>query len=275
MHDTALDPHLAVVDRLANSTVCIIGIGGVGSWAAEALCRSGVGSLILIDLDDICISNTNRQLHATSSSIGRLKIDEMRRRILDINPDCNVTLIHDFVMVDNVYELLYRMQPDLDVCLDCIDGAKEKIALLAACTELGVPVVTCGGAAGKMDPTKVVADDLTRVSSDRLLATCRKILRKEHGFGKGMAYYEQRKSNVRPRKWRIPAVFSTETPKQLPANQKSIEASSLRRCDGALGTACFVTGTFGFVAAAEVVKKLLVKGKPSKPRKNWRHINSE
>lgn len=95
--DFGLDPHLAIVDRLADSTVVVIGIGGVGSWAAEALCRSGVGNLILIDLDDICISNTNRQLHATSSTVGKLKIDEMKRRLLDINPDCNVTNIHDFV----------------------------------------------------------------------------------------------------------------------------------------------------------------------------------
>lgn len=95
--DSESRAHLAVIDRLAESTVCVIGIGGVGSWAAEALCRSGVGNLILVDLDDICISNTNRQLHATSSSIGRLKTEEMQRRLVDINPDCNVTLIHDFV----------------------------------------------------------------------------------------------------------------------------------------------------------------------------------
>jgi tRNA A37 threonylcarbamoyladenosine dehydratase len=97
VNDSSLDPHLAVVDRLAESTVVVIGIGGVGSWAAEALCRSGVGNLILVDLDDICISNTNRQLHATSSTTGKRKIDEMKRRLLDINPDCNVTNIHDFV----------------------------------------------------------------------------------------------------------------------------------------------------------------------------------
>ena len=96
-NEDALGPHLAVVDRLAKATVSVIGIGGVGSWAAEALCRSGVGNIILIDLDDICISNTNRQLHATSSSIGRLKTDEMKRRLVDINPECNVTAIHDFV----------------------------------------------------------------------------------------------------------------------------------------------------------------------------------
>lgn len=174
-------------------------------------------------------------------------------------------------MVENVHELLDRMQPELDVILDCIDGAKEKTALLAACTERGVSVVTCGGAAGKVDPTKIVADDLARVSYDPLLALCRKNLRKQHGFGKGISFQDQKEHNIKPRKWRIPAVFSTETPKQLPAYQKSADASTLRRCDGALGTACFVTGTFGFVAAAEVVN-MLARGKLCRPRKGNRNV---
>jgi len=173
-------------------------------------------------------------------------------------------------MVDNVHELLNRMLPELDVILDCIDGAKEKTALLAACTEMRVPVVTCGGAAGKVDPTKIVADDLTRVLYDPLLALCRKNLRKEHGFGKGISFYDKKKHNIQPRKWRIPAVFSTEMPKQLPASRKG-DASTLRRCDGALGTACFVTGTFGFVAAAEVVN-MLAKGKLPRPTKDNRNV---
>lgn len=95
--DESLDLHLRIVERLAASTVAVVGLGGVGSWAAEALCRSGVGNLILVDLDDICISNTNRQLHATSTTVGHMKIDEMRRRLIDINPQCQVTNIHDFV----------------------------------------------------------------------------------------------------------------------------------------------------------------------------------
>jgi tRNA A37 threonylcarbamoyladenosine dehydratase len=108
-----------------------------------------------------------------------------------------------------------------------------------------------------------------------LLALCRKNLRKKHGFGKGFSFQEQKKNNTKSRKWRIPAVFSTETPKELPsANQKSVDASSLRRCDGTLGTACFVTGTFGFVAAAEVVS-MLARGKLSKPRKKWRKDDSK
>jgi tRNA A37 threonylcarbamoyladenosine dehydratase len=172
-------------------------------------------------------------------------------------------------MADNVDELLNRMQPELDVVLDCIDGAKEKTALLAACTNLGISIVTCGGAAGKVDPTKVVADDLTRVLYDPLLALCRKNLRRQHGFGKGVSFRDQKELNIKPRKWRIPAVFTMETPKK---GQKSVDTSTLRRCDGALGTACFVTGTFGFVAASQVVN-MLAKGKLPKPRKDNRNVD--
>lgn len=168
--------------------------------------------------------------------------------------------------MDNVHELLDRMQPELNVILDCIDGAKEKTALLATCTELGISIVTCGGAAGKVDPTKIVADDLTRVLYDPLLALCRKNLRRKHGFGKGISYHDKVELNIKPKKWRIPAVFSEETPKQQPGDQKSRHASTLRRCDGTLGTACFVTGTFGFVAASEVIN-MLARGKLPRPRK--------
>jgi tRNA A37 threonylcarbamoyladenosine dehydratase len=158
------------------------------------------------------------------------------------------------------------MQPELDVCLDCLDGAKEKTALLVACTERKLPVVTCGGAAGKLDPTKIVAKDLTRVSDDRMLALVRKNLRQEHGFGKGLPIEDTKRNDVKmPRKWRITAVFSTEVLKPRPATD-AVDASTLRRCDGALGTACFVTGTFGFVAAGQVVS-MLARGKQSRPRK--------
>lgn len=175
-------------------------------------------------------------------------------------------------MIENVREIISRMLPELDVVLDCIDGAKEKTALLATCTELGISIVTCGGAAGKIDPTLIVADDMTRVQNDRLLASCRKNLRKEHGFEKGLSLYEQAKLKKKPpKKWRIPAVFSTEVSKPLP-NQQSGDASTLRRCDGALGTACFVTGTFGFVAASQVVD-MLARGKTKPPRRGSKKRN--
>lgn len=259
-----------VLDRLSSSTVAVIGLGGVGSWAAESLCRSGVGGLVLVDLDDICISNTNRQLHATSSSVGRMKIDEMKRRLLDINPECRVTLVHDFVSVDGADELVRSLGASLDeygsgltAVIDAIDGMREKVALILACVDRRVPVVTCGGAAGRTDPTKIVVDDLTKVSEDRLLFKARKCMRQEHGFPKvPLPVGSKKRKNGeggggRIRRWRIPAVFSTEVQQRTPpTSQDDDSSSSFRACDGALGTACFVTGTYGFAAAKEVVEMI-------------------
>jgi tRNA threonylcarbamoyladenosine dehydratase len=268
------------ITKLREFTVVVVGLGGVGSWAAEALCRSGVGNLILIDLDDICISNTNRQLHATSSKVGQLKIHAMQRRLVDVNPDCNVSLIHDFVLSENVDAILdeccnivaaaragttspsatppsiSNMTTTQLLVLDCMDGAAEKAALIAACTDRHVPIVTCGGAAGKRDPTRIVCDDLARLAGDKLLASCRLVLRKVHHFPIGLDF-EQRQKRKRPvKKWYISAIYSTE-PEPLPASSASTvlqPTSNLRRCDGgALGTACFVTGSFGFLAAARCV----------------------
>eukprot|EP00571_Detonula_confervacea_P015122 CAMPEP_0172308706 /NCGR_PEP_ID=MMETSP1058-20130122/9222_1 /TAXON_ID=83371 /ORGANISM="Detonula confervacea, Strain CCMP 353" /LENGTH=400 /DNA_ID=CAMNT_0013021185 /DNA_START=168 /DNA_END=1370 /DNA_ORIENTATION=+ len=244
----------AVLDRLTSATVAIIGIGGVGSWAAESLCRSGIGNLILVDLDDICISNTNRQLHATTSAVGKMKIDETKTRLLDINPKCNVTLVHDFVTVENANTLLESLLPQLTACIDAIDGMYEKTALILACVDHGIPIVTCGGAAGRMDPTQIVVDDLTKVQEDRLLFKSRKLLRQKHGFPK-VAMPGQGKK-IRVRKWRIPAVYSTEVQQKPPSTSLDENVSSFRTCDGALGTACFVTGTYGFVAASKVVEMI-------------------
>ena len=264
-----------VLDRLTSATVAVFGIGGVGSWCAESLCRSGIGNIILVDLDDVCISNTNRQLHATSSNVGKMKIDVTRDRLLDINPNCRVTLLHDFVTEDNAMGILgsFAMTGGggLTACVDAIDGLREKTALILACVRMGVPVVTCGGAAGRRDPTKVVVDDLTRVSEDRLLFKCRKALRQDHGFAKVPL-----KGAGRVRSWRINAVYSTEVmrtrtravvgmdPSLLVSSTENGEDggenanySSFRVCDGAgVGTASFVTGTYGLVAACKVVEMI-------------------
>lgn len=248
-----IDPHLQVIERLSRATVLVVGLGGVGSWAAEAICRSGVGRLILVDLDDVCISNTNRQLHATSSSVGKMKIDVMRSRLQDINPDCEIELIHDFVSPDNVDEILTDI-PNITACLDAIDGTKGKASLIAACARYQIPIITCGGSAGRTDPTKFVCEDLTRIKGDRLLSACRKTLRKSYGFEEGVSFGDLQGKKKKPtRKWNIPAICSTEPQKSLPQGSDS---SSLRRCDGALGTACFVTGTAGFVAAGELIAQI-------------------
>jgi tRNA threonylcarbamoyladenosine dehydratase len=245
-----LAPHLQIVDRLTRATVAVVGLGGVGSWATEALCRSGIGNLVLIDLDDICISNTNRQLHAMSTTVGQMKVDAMRRRLLDINPDCQITVIRDFVSTENVHTLLDSLMPNLTVCLDAIDGQTSKTALMAACVERAIPLVTCGGSAGKTDPTQIVCDDLTRANGDHLLTSCRKNLRKLYGFSQGQKMTQSK--GRKPKKWGIEAVYSLEETRELPEGGDT-GVSALRRCDGALGTACFVTGTCGFVAASKVI----------------------
>mmetsp|Transcript_11944 Transcript_11944/g.17470 ORF Transcript_11944/g.17470 Transcript_11944/m.17470 type:complete len:376 (-) Transcript_11944:177-1304(-) len=253
---TSTEPHLDIVERLGKSTVSIVGIGGVGSWAAEAICRSGVGNIILVDLDDICTSNINRQLHAMSSTVGKMKIDVMKERLLDINPTCNVTVIHDFISVDNAKDLVEALSSDVDVMLDCIDGHFEKTALIAAACLNNLPIVTCGGAAGRVDPTKIVCGDLSKASQCRLLFWCKKRLRDQYKlFPKGPSDPKLLKKH-RVRKWKIWAVYSEEVQKTVDQSKDNSQTSSLRRCDGALGTACFVTGTYGFVAASKVISMI-------------------
>ena len=294
----AVPAYVQILDRLEHSHVVVVGVGGVGSWAVEALCRSGIGAITLIDLDDICLSNTNRQLHTLASTIGHLKIDTMQHRLHEINPDCTVSLIHDFVTKQNVDEiwttietlssssaaasssvssiqqiatqtiisapttLTTKVIPNVTVCLDAIDGSDAKTAWIASCARRKIPIVTCGGSAGRSDPTKFVINDLTRVVEDPLLSSCRKNLRKYYGYPKVLRDSDddthtnntkKKKNRMKlPRKWKIACVYSTEKPKS--DNTATSSAASFRgRCDGAMGTACFVTGTSGFVAAGKVV----------------------
>lgn len=275
-----------ILHRLHSATVAVVGLGGIGSWSAEALVRSGIGNIILIDLDDICISNTNRQLHATTTNIGKMKISVMKERLLDINPHVNVTLIHDFVTVDNANTLLASLR--LTACIDAIDGVNEKTSLLLACVKLGIPIVSCGGAAGRSDPTKIVCNDITKVTDDRLLFKCRKLMRQKYGFPKVVVVpivNNKGRSSGRIRNWKIHAVYSTEVvihqQDQMTTNNghstasyedddnnmSSTSSSSFRTCDGILGTASFVTGTYGLVAACKVVEmitldELIVPKKP-------------
>lgn len=253
-----------VMERLRQATVVVVGIGGVGSWAAEALCRSGIGNLVLIDLDDICISNTNRQLHATTSGIGQMKIEVMKKRLLDIHPACNVTLVHDFVNEENTLDILENIGP-ITALVDAIDGSTGKSALLGTCADLSIPVVTCGGAAGRRDPFQIICGDLVDVEDDRLLASCRRILRKNYGFPAGLSASQQRLTKKRMKKWRIPCVYTREAPPSKSSQDQS-SASSFRLCDGSLGTACFVTGTYGF-AAASIIVNMIAENNLLPPRK--------
>lgn len=250
--------------RFAQPTLpCFFFLRLARSWAAEALCRSGVGSLVLIDLDDVCVSNTNRQLHALSTTVGQMKIDVMRERLLQINPFCRVHLVHDFVTADTVDDIFANINAQwtagggaggrrpVTAVLDATDGARDKAALLAHCDRHALPVVTCGAAAGRSDPSRVACRDVALVYGDKLVAACKKELRKNYNFPAGVPFRERQRQKTM-QTWSIECVSSTE----VVAGDGTERNGALRQCDGALGTACFVTGTFGFVAAAAIVSRI-------------------
>lgn len=233
-------------ERLARSHVAVVGIGGVGSWAAEALARSGVGSITLMDLDDICTTNVNRQIHALEETVGQSKVRVMAARLRSIHPAITVHAQEEFFTAASA-EALWQLRPDYIV--DAIDEVPNKCLLIAEARRRCIPVVVCGGAGGKRDGTAVRTDDLGRTSNDRLLQRVREVLRREHGFPKGETWFG------------IPAVFSTERPvfPHADGNVCAVraEGSDLRlNCDSGFGTAAFVTGAFGLAAAGRVVQDL-------------------
>lgn len=229
------------LDRLQAAHVCIIGIGGVGSWTAEALARSGVGSLTLVDMDDICVTNINRQIHATVQTIGQLKVEAMRDRIQLINPVCQVHCLPEFFTQSNAQTILSTR---FDCVVDAIDSLNNKCLLLSECVKNQIPVVTTGGAGGKSSPLGMRCADLSRVTHDRLLAKVRKYARSHFQFPKDPQV-----------EWGIPCVYTVEpqkTPNLCSSDQKT---GSLRlNCETGYGTASFVTGPLGMAAAAEVVR---------------------
>jgi len=242
--------------QFAQSHVAVVGIGGVGTWVAESLARSGVGEITLIDLDDICVTNTNRQIHALKGTIGESKVEVMAERILQINPDCKVNQVEDFITVENLGEYFIGKKLDgtLDYVVDCIDAVKPKAALIAWCKRQKLPIVTVGGAGGQIDPTQVQVADLAKTYQDPLLAKVRNLLRREHNFSK----------NVQ-RRFSIEAVFSTEQLVYPQAdgsvcNTKANADGSMRMdCASGFGAVTVVTGTFGFVAASRVLIELARK----------------
>lgn len=244
------------IERLYGSTaarvfsqrhVAVVGLGGVGTWAAEALVRSGVGALTLIDLDEVCISNSNRQLHALAGQYGRPKVEVMAERLRAINPDCRVTPVMKFVTASNVATLIHD---ELDAVVDAIDSVRHKAALLAHCQRHKLWVICAGGAGGQTDPTQIQVADLARTTQDPLLAKVRNLLRREYGFSRNPK-----------RRFSIPAVYSTEQ-LRYPGTDGSVshakpgEGPTRLDCATGFGAASFVTGTFGFVAAARVLERL-------------------
>lgn len=233
--------------------VCVVGIGGVGSWVAEALARSGIGNITLIDMDDVCITNTNRQVHAVRQTIGQPKGEVMALRIVEINPECQVTCIDDFITQDNVAEYI---SDKFDYVIDAIDSVRPKAALLAYCRRYKIPVVTTGGAGGQIDPTQIQVADLAKTIQDPLAAKLRERLKSDFNVvknGKG--------------KLGIDCVFSTEQlvyPQpdgSVCAVKSTADGPKRMDCASGFGAITMVTASFGFVAVSHALKKMLEKAK--------------
>jgi len=235
------------LEKFRIARVCVLGIGGVGSWAAEALARSAIGHITLVDLDHVAESNINRQLHALTGTLGKAKVQVMAERIRQINPECTVTPIEEFLTIENLESLLTEKY---DYIIDCIDGFRTKARLIAHCKRNKLQVITIGGAGGQTDPTRIKTADLSRTEHDALFSKTRKLLRQDFGFP----------GNPK-RRFDIPCVYSEEQP-LFPTEDGGVSPEKPETtagglgCAGGLGSAMTVTATFGLVAAAYVLKQL-------------------
>jgi len=243
-------------ETLASSHVAVVGIGGVGSWTVEALARSGVGQITLVDMDEICITNVNRQLHARDGKIGQLKIDAMAERARGINPSIQLNLISGFF---NEKSADAFFKHNYDGIVDAIDSGMQKALLIAKCRDQGIPVITCGAAGGKTDPTQITTGDLARTRGDALLLQLRKTLRNRFRFPK------HPDGQKKIRKFHVTAVYSEEIPMFPqcdgtvgPEKSDGQHGGRLNCADG-FGSSAPMTGTFGLVAAAEVIKLITQK----------------
>ena len=228
--------------KLRQSHICVIGIGGVGSWAVEALARSGIGKITMIDMDDICVTNINRQIHALTSTVATLKTEAMKTRIAEINPECQVEIIDDFISPDNLADYLNR---GYDYVIDAIDSVKTKAALIAYCKRNKIRLITTGGAGGQTDPSQIQIADLSRTIQDPLASKVRSLLRKEYHF-----------SQNPKRKFGVDCVFSTQ-PLIFPKMGEGCEISATMNCANGFGAVTIVTATFAFFAVGRVIDKLL------------------
>ncbi|MGB0639284.1 MAG: tRNA threonylcarbamoyladenosine dehydratase [Myxococcota bacterium] len=248
----------SAMSKLFNSRVTVIGLGGVGSFAAEALARSGVGNLTLVDFDLVCVTNANRQLQAMRGNVGKPKATILAERLRLINPQANikaVPLFYDARLADKL------LPADTDFVVDAIDNVTAKCHLLATCRERNIPIVCSTGASGRMDPTRIAVADLSETRVDPLAASVRKILRRQYDF-------------PRTESFGIPAVYSSENlsdPVDLhydggngfhcvcPNNENDLHTCEDRNV--IWGTAGFVTGAFGLTCASVVVRELV--GRPA------------
>lgn len=226
--------HQAGLEKIRNANFLVVGIGGVGSWICEALVRSGAENLTIVDLDEICVSNINRQIHSLTNNLGNPKVDEMKKRLLLINPNAKIESIYDFFTEKTKDQIL---KEEYDYVFDGIDSLKNKCLLLSECKKRNIPVICSGGAGGKVNPLKIEVKDLNRSINDQLLFRVRKELKRNYNFPK----YEKKK-------FKIPAVFSTE----LPKNHGKGETANCTN----FGSVSFVTASFAFNMVAYVINEI-------------------
>ena len=237
--------------RLSDSHVVVVGIGGVGSWAVEALARSGVGRLTLIDADDLCVSNTNRQLPALEGQYGRAKIEAMAERCRAINPGIALDLKPQFLTPSNMDALLGT---PVDLVLDACDSFRTKVEAIAYCRRRKQPIITVGAAGGRSDVTQIRVRDLSRTEHDAMLSLIRKKLRGEFNFPKNHDRY-----------FGVPAVYSLENVRYPQADgsvcglrpQLGRDEALKLDCGAGLGAATHVTGAFAFAAVGKAIELLL------------------
>lgn len=236
--------------RLKNAHIVIVGVGGVGSWAVEALARSAVAGITMIDMDIVSESNVNRQLPALSSTIGRDKTAVLKERVEDINPDCEVTIIDDFVTVQNAIEIV---PTGVDYVLDCIDNYRVKAAMIAHCKRNKTPILTVGGAGGQVNPLGIQQVDLSSTKHDALFAKTRKLLRQDYEFARNPK-----------RSFGVPCVYSQEQASYPDGNggttkEKPDTTGTGLSCAGGLGSSMQVTAAFALAAVARIVKDITEK----------------
>lgn len=249
----------SALEKLSKSHGMVIGLGGVGSWAAEALVRSGLGKITLVDFDDICLSNTNRQIHALSETVGKAKIQVLAERFLLINPDLIIHLV-DSPFDSTSYDQIFSHTPH--VVIDAIDQARNKCLLISQCKKRNVPLVVTGAAGGRVNPNLIKTQDIAEVQQDALLARVRRILRQEYGFPR------QNTKNGKGKKMGVLAVASSEPPRWPPTDscqQSTLDGEVFASpppkgpldCQTGYGTASFVTGVFGFFSASAAVEMMI------------------
>jgi len=239
---------------LHNAHVCVVGVGGVGSWVVEALARTGIGKLTLIDGDEISRSNVNRQSHSMESTIGKMKVAVMQQRVLDINPNCQCEIVEQYLSDDNIAALLKPETQGYDCIIDAIDRIKYKALMIHFCKRNKLPVIATGGAGGLVDPTQIEVKDLSRTWNDPLASALRLCLRQVHNFSRNPK-----------RSFGVPCVYSTEQQRYPDKDgnvgyQKPGVAGLSLHCSFGYGSVVSVIATFGFVAAATAIE-LTVKAK--------------